>query len=177
MSTGSPGESGARTGREGRARVARLLKSIAKHRGALELAIEESFGGELKAADWRTAFDSPDPHDAIRTMAVTGCCSAIVNAYVEILKASAGSRMIGLLPHRRPHADRVFAAVGEDGGLASQQVILLNRLYVLEGRLEHASPDVEADEVREAIEILRRELPQLIDDTVEWLKRHGVTFN
>jgi len=52
------------------------------------------------------AFDSAVPGDAIRTVVVTGSYSAIVNAYVEILKATAGSRLTGLLPHRRPHAEQ-----------------------------------------------------------------------
>jgi hypothetical protein len=39
-----------------------------------------------------------------------------------------------------------------DGGLTEAQAALLNELYILEGRLEHASPDVEAEEVRDGIE-------------------------
>ena len=50
-------------------------------------------------------------------MVVTGDHSAVLNAYVEILRASAGSRLIGLLPHRRPHASQVFEAISADGGL------------------------------------------------------------
>lgn len=158
------------------ARLARLLKSIDKHRQALEFAIEQGFDGDLDAAEWRAAFDSTDPRDAIKTITVTGSYSAAVNAFVELLKASAGSRLFGLLPHRRPHADQVFEAVQTDGGLAEQQVSTLNDLYVLEGRIEHASPDVDADEVREAIERLRKELPGLVTSAVAWLERHGAAF-
>jgi len=143
----------------------------------LELAIEEMFDNELNSVDWRNAFDSSDSADAIRTVVITGTYSTVVNAYVEMLRASASSRQFGLLPHRRPHAEQVFEAVRMDGGLTRGQVDLLNRLYVLEGRLEHASPDIDADEVREAIEVLRQELPALITNTVEWLRRHGVTFS
>jgi hypothetical protein len=98
----------------------------------------------------------------------------VLNAYVEILKASAGSRLIGLLPHRRPHAEQVFQALVTDRGLSKEQAALLNELYVLEGRLEHASPDVDAEEVRDAVERLRRALPGLIDSTRTWLRYHGV---
>ncbi len=156
------------------ARLARLFQTINKHHKALDLAIEQDFGGTLDPAEWRRAFESAEPQDANRTMVVTGDCSAMLNAYVEILRASAGSRLIGLLPHRRPHADQVFAAVTADGGLTADQASLLNELYVLEGRLEHASPDVDAEEVRNAVERLRDALPGLIDSIRRWLDRHGV---
>jgi hypothetical protein len=156
------------------ARLGRFFEAINKHRKALDLAIEESFGGKLDPVEWRAAFDSIEPRDANRTMVVTGDHSAVLNAYVEILKASAGARLIGLLPHRRPHADQVFEAVAADDGLTKAQAALLSELYVLEGRLEHASPDVDAEEVRVAVERLRQALPGLIETTRTWLLRHGV---
>ena len=108
------------------ARIARFFETINKHRKALDLAIEQNFGGALDAAEWRSAFESAEPRDTNRTMVVTGDCSAMLNAYVEILKASAGSRLIGLLPHRRPHAQQTFEAVAADGGLTADQATLLN---------------------------------------------------
>lgn len=159
------------------ARLARFFKSINKHRIALDFAVEESFGGELDPSAWRRAFDSPEPADTIRTVVITGSYSAIVNAYVEILKAAAGSRLIGLLLHRRPHAEQVFKAIQDDGGLTVEQVILLNESYVLEGRLEHASPDVDPEEVREQVERLREELPKLIESIHTWLKLYGIEFS
>jgi hypothetical protein len=158
------------------ARLARFFQSINKHRKALDLAIEQDFGGILDPAEWRSAFDSIEPQDANRTMVVTGDHSAMLNAYVEILRASAGSRLIGLLPHRRPHAEQVFKALTADKGLTEAQATLLNELYVLEGRLEHASPDVDADEVREAVERLRQALPGLIESAHTWLGRHGIAL-
>jgi hypothetical protein len=148
------------------ARLARFFQSINKHRKALDLAIKEDFGGTLDSA--------AEPDDANRTMVVTGDHSAVLNAYVEILRASAGSRLIGLLPHRRPHAEQVFKAVGADQGLTEVQVALLNELYIIEGRLEHASPDIDAEEVRAAVERLRQALPVLIESTHTWLRRHGI---
>jgi hypothetical protein len=156
------------------ARLARFFETINKHRKALDLAIEESFDGELDRAEWRAAFESIEPRDANRTMVVTGDHSAVLNAYVEILKASTGARLIGLLPHRRPHAGQVFEALVADDGLSKEQAALLNELYVLEGRLEHASPDVDAEEVRVAVERLREALPGLVKSTHSWLSRHGV---
>jgi hypothetical protein len=115
------------------ARLARFFQTISKHHKALDLAIEENFGGRLDPAEWRSAFQSAEPHDANRTMVVTGDHSAVLNAYVEILKASAGSRLIGLLPHRRPHAEQVFEVLVADGGLTEAQAALLNEVYILEG--------------------------------------------
>lgn len=158
------------------ARLSRFFETIAKHRKALDLAIEENFGGQLDSGEWRAVFESAEPHDANRTMVVTGDHSAVLNAYVEILKASVGSRLVGLLPHRRPHTGQALDALVADGGLGKGQALLLNEIYVLEGRLEHASPDVDADEVREAIENLRKALPGLIESTRDWLRRHGVEF-
>jgi hypothetical protein len=156
------------------ARIGRFLESMAKHRRALELAIEEGFGGALDPAEWRRAFESDEPRDANRTMVVTGDHSALLNAYVEILKASAGSRMVGLLPFRRPHAGQTFEALVEDGCLTGDQAAELNAAYAIEGRLEHASPDVDASEVLEAIERFRKALPALMEAVLAWLGRHGV---
>lgn len=169
-------KAGARLRQAERARLGRFLETINKHRRALDLAVAENFGGELDPAEWRSAFESSEPSDANRTMVVTGDHSAVLNAYVEILKASTGSRLIGLLPHRRPHAEQAFEAILADGGLTKGQAVLLNRLYVLEGRLEHASPDVDAEEVREAVEELRKALPGLIESTLSWLRRNAVEF-
>jgi len=156
------------------ARLARFFQSINKHRKALDLAIADDFGGTLDPVEWRSAFESIEPRDANRTMVVTGDHSALLNAYVEILRASAGSRLIGLLPHRRPHAEQVFKAVAADEGLTVLQATLLHELYILEGRLEHASPDVDAEEVRDGIERLRQALPGLIESAHTWLRRHGI---
>jgi hypothetical protein len=156
------------------ARLARFFQTINKHRKALDIAIEENFEGQLDSVEWRRAFQSDEPRDANRTMVVTGDHSAVLNAYVEILKAAAGSRLIGLLPYRRPHADQVIQALVADKGLSKDQAALLNEIYILEGRLEHASPDVDAEEVRAAVERLRQALPGLIDSTYNWLHRHGI---
>ncbi len=156
------------------ARLARFFQTINKHRKALDVAIEENFAGQLDPAEWRRVFQSDEPRDANRTMVITGDHSAVLNAYVEILKAAAGSRLIGLLPYRRPHAEQVIQEIVADKGLSKDQAAILNEVYVLEGRLEHASPDVDAEEVRSSIEQLRQALPGLIESTHKWLLRHGI---
>ncbi len=98
------------------ARLARYFQRINKHRKALDLAIEEDFGGTLDPAEWRSAFESTEPRDANRTMVVTGDHSAVLNAYVEILRASAeralrprgtaGARLPGRRRRGGPRRDR-----------------------------------------------------------------------
>jgi hypothetical protein len=174
MSDPAPSKIDPRTLKVEQARLARFFQSINKHRKALDLAIEQDFGGTLDPVQWRSAFESDEPRDANRTMVVTGDHSATLNAYVEILRAGAGLRLVGLLPYHRPHADQVFKALAVDKGLTVAQATLLNELYLLEGRLEHASPDVDANEVREAVERFRQALPGLIESARIWLDRHGI---
>lgn len=50
----------------------------------------------------------------------------------------------------------------------------MNEVYAIEGRLEHASPDVDAEEVLNAIEQFRHALPSLIEGTIAWLRGRGV---
>lgn len=50
----------------------------------------------------------------------------------------------------------------------------MHELFVFEGRVEHSSPDVGPDEIREAIELLRANLPGLIENAVAWLDKHGI---
>lgn len=107
-------------------------------------------------------------------MVVTGGYSAVINSYAEVLRASAGSRLIGLLPYRRPSAEQVFDAVKDDNGLSEEQAQLLHDAYVLEGRVEHSSPDVDAEEVRVMVLRLREAIPDLISTTHAWLKQHGI---
>jgi hypothetical protein len=60
--------------------------------------------------------------------------------------------------------------------MTQEQADLVNRCYILEGRLEHASPDVDAEEVREAVERLRAELPEPVGNAEAWLRSHGIEF-
>src|SRR6188472_156020 len=174
MSGSSIPKIGSKALRAEQARLARFFETINKHRKALELAIADNFGGELDPAEWRRSFESNEPRDANRTMVVTGDHSAMLNAYVEILKTSAGSRLLGLLPHRRPGADQAFEALVEDGGLTKDQAKLLKEVYAVEGRLEHASPNVGAEEVLIVIERFREALPGLVEATVSWLRNSGI---
>lgn len=94
MSENATPKIGVRTLQAEQARLARFFETIAKHRKALDLAIEENFDAHLAPDEWRSAFESAEPHNANRTMVVTGDHSTVLNAYVEVLKASAGSSML-----------------------------------------------------------------------------------
>lgn len=144
---------------------------MSKHRRALEAAIAV-FGEGLDASAWEEAFASADPGDTNRVLSVAGGYSTLINNYVELLKA--GARLAGLVRERRPNAERCFEVIRDDGGLTADQAETLTQLYGMEGRLEHASPDVQADEVREAVLRLRSELPKLVEQAVTWLGRHGI---
>lgn len=154
------------------ARLARRIESLEVHRSGLEQAVESFGGGELDLETWQHVFDSHDPLDVVARNGLTGCYSAVVNNYIELLKT--GAYLAGLTPHRRDHAKDAIDAVHEDGGITENQAKRLHELFVFEGRLQHASPDVDADEILKAIELLRAEAASLINAAIRWLDRRGI---
>lgn len=106
-----------------------------------------------------------------RTLKVVGGYEHLVNNLVELLRA--GARLAGLVQGRRPRAEDCLDAIHANGGLTGPQVELLGRLYLVRGRLGHASPDVTAEEVRAHVLLLVEHLPRLTRSSVDWLKRHG----
>jgi len=61
MSDPAPSKIDPRTLKVEQARLARFFQSINKHRKALDLAIEQDFGGTLDPVQWRSAFESDEP--------------------------------------------------------------------------------------------------------------------
>lgn len=161
-----------RQSRVATARLGRRIESLEVHHAGLEQAVVGLGGKRLDPQGWRDIFDSHDPRDVVARNGLTGCYSTLVNNYVELLKTSA--YMAGLTTHRRDHAKDVIELVRGDGGLTRDQADSLHQLFVLEGRVQHASPDVDADEVREAVELLRRVAPRLMRSVIEWLSQCGV---
>jgi hypothetical protein len=154
------------------ARLMHRIESLEAHRLGLERAVEP-FGGDcLDAVKWRRAFDSTEPDDVVARNGLTGCYSALVNGYVELLKS--GAYLGGLTPRKKERAKDAIDLTHEDGGISEAQAELLHTLYVLEGRVEHASPDITAEEIREAVEALRAECPALIANAVRWLGEDGL---
>lgn len=154
------------------ARLARRIESLEVHRGGLERAVESFGGRELDLETWQRVFDSHDPLDVVARNGLTGCYSAVINNYIELLKA--GAYLAGLTPHRRDHAKDAIDAVRNDGGITESQAKHLHELFVFEGRLQHASPDVDADEILKAVELLRGEAASLISAAIRWLDRRGI---
>lgn len=158
-----------------KSRLAHRVESIAVHHAGLEQAVSGLGGSELNPQTWREIFDSHDPLDVVARNGLTGCYSTIVNNYVELLKASA--YLAGITSHKRDHAKDVIEAVCRAGGLSDEQADSLHQLFLFEGRLQHASPDVDADEVLDAVELLRKVAPELPRALLKWLARCGIEID
>jgi hypothetical protein len=65
-------------------------------------------------------------------------------------------------------------AVSADGGLTANQAEVLKRLYRTRNELQHASLDVQADDVHEAIVLLDKSIGRLASNFVRWLERYDV---
>jgi predicted nucleotidyltransferase len=154
------------------ARLAHRVESLWEHRIGLEQAAMAFGGAQMDPQAWQCVFDSHKPLDIVARNGLTGCYSTFVNNYVELLKT--GAYLAGLTSHRRDHAKDIIELVRGDGGITKQQAVHLHELFVFEGRVQHASPDIDADEVREAVELLRTQAPALVATAIEWLKRRGV---
>lgn len=126
----------------------------------------------MDPGSWAHAFLSNDPDDIVARNGLTGCYSALVNGYIELVKT--GIYLAGLTPHKKSRAKDAIDLLHESGGVTEWQSEHLHVLFVFEGRVEHASPDISADEVREAVELLRRIVGELISSAVQWLGSNGV---
>lgn len=172
MSGGKRPELTAKQARVQTVRLARRIESLDEHRIGLDQAVAGFGGTELDPEAWRKAFDSHDALDIVARNGLTGCYSTFVNNYAELLKT--GAYLAGLTPHRKPHTQDAIDAVRNDGGLTAEQAEVLHDLFTFEGRVQHASPDIDADDVRKFVELLRAGAPDLIRAVVNWLKRSGV---
>lgn len=148
------------------------VESLEAHRRGLDRAIEPFGGASMDPVRWSHAFLSNDPDDIVARNGLTGCYSALVNGYVELVKT--GVYLAGLTPHRKSRAKDAIDLLHESGGVTGRQSEHLHVLFVFEGRVAHASPDISADEVREAVELLRGIVGELIACAVRWLGSSGV---
>lgn len=153
------------------ARLAHRIESLAEHRVGLDQAVAAISGRYLDPEIWRHVFDSHDPLDIVARNGLTGCYSTFVNNYIELLKT--GVYLTGMASRKRSRAKETIDAVHQDGGITSEQAAHLHELFSFEGRVQHASPDIDADEVRKAVELLRAEVPNLIRSAVRWLESSG----
>jgi hypothetical protein len=81
------------------ARLIRRIESLEVHRRGLDRAIEPFGHDGLDPEKWRTAFTSVEPDNVVARSGVTGCYSALINGYVELIKT--GAYLTGLTPTRR----------------------------------------------------------------------------
>jgi hypothetical protein len=88
-----------------------------------------------------------------------------------------GARLAQLPLTRRqdaPNTPTVIKAIRDDDGLSANQAKVLTRLNRTRDDLQHASFDVQADELHADIELLLKTLKRLVRSYVEWLARHDI---
>jgi hypothetical protein len=149
------------------ARLLHRIESLEAHRLGLDKAVEAFGEGAIDPLKWEQAFHSSDPGDIVARNGLTGCYSAFVNGYIELIKS--GAYLAGLTPHKKYRTRDSIDLMRDSGGMTEDQAALLHSLFVLEGRVEHASPDIGADEIRDAVELLRKDAAALITNVVRWL--------
>lgn len=153
-------------------RVDSKLERLSAQRKALRAATAQ-FGEDFDAKAWTEAFNSPDPEDINRVFTVTGGYLALVNNTAEAIRA--GTKLTDLEPTQAmPGLPGVIDAIRADGGFTSGQAETFTDLYRTRNRLQHASPDIEADEVRRQALLLLRHLPGLVESYLAWLGQHEV---
>ncbi len=153
-------------------RIGSKLERLAAQRRALRKALGE-FGEGFDAKTWSDAFLSPEVDDINRVLAVTGGYLALVNNTVEAVKA--GAKLVGIKPAVGvPGAAGLIDAIRLDGGFSERQAETFIGLYRTRNRLQHSSPDIEADEVHRQVRLLLRHLPRFVKSYIAWLQTHGV---
>lgn len=154
------------------------LERLAAQRKALRKAINQ-FGENFDAETWREAFDSADADDINRVFTVTGGYLALVNNTAEAIKT--GTELTGLQPKTIKSLSRegvglpgIINAIRADGGFTDQQAKTFTELYRTRNRLQHASPDINADEIRAQVRLLLNHLPRFVKSYLAWLAKHGI---
>jgi hypothetical protein len=146
-------------------------------RRALQLAVARFADeeGNFELGRWTEAFESSEPATINHVIEVTGGYQILVNHLVEALRT--GAELAGLEVGDRKRAlsgPDLITAVRDDGGFTSHQAVALTELYRARNRLQHASPDIEADEVHEQVTLVLKTLPRLVRSFVTWMSRHEV---
>jgi len=153
-------------------RIDAKLERLAAQRRALRGAIEQ-FGNDFEASTWTKAFNSDDPDAINRVFAVTGGYLALVNNTAEAIRA--GAKLAGLKPTPGMQGiSGIIDAIRADGGFSSGQAETFTELYRTRNRLQHSSPDIEADEVHRQVRLLLRHLPKFVESYIAWLAGYGV---
>ena len=154
------------------ARIRQRLTRIAAQRRALQLAVARYADeeGGFGLARWTEGFESSAPETINQVIEVTGGYQMLVNHLIEALRT--GATLAGFAG--RPSGRELVAAIRDDGGFSPNQAEVLIELYRTRNRLQHASPDIQADEVHEQVSVLLKTLPRLVRSFVAWMARHDV---
>ncbi len=170
--TGNPRAGGDRARTAEIDRINIKLERLAPQRKALRKAMRQ-FGADFDVKAWTAAFNSPDPDEINRVFAVTGGYLALINNTIEAIKTGTG------LAGRPPTPGMagvggLIDAIRADGGFSDRQAETFTELCRTRNRLQHSSPDIQADEVHRQVKLLLRHLPRLIESYLAWLARRGV---
>jgi hypothetical protein len=153
-------------------RVSAKLERLSAQRKALRQAMGQ-FGDDFDAKAWTKAFDSPDPEEINRVFTVTGGYLALVNNTAEAIRA--GAKLTGLKSTPGvPGVSGIIDAIRADGGFTPGQAETFAELYRTRNRLQHSSPDIQADEVHRQVRLLLRHLPRLVESYLAWLEKYDV---
>jgi hypothetical protein len=159
------------------ARIRARFKRLGPQQRALILAIRpfNDEQGRFDRDKWAEAFVSSEPKTIHEVIGVTGTFERLINHLNGML--STGAQLVELTVaggESAPSAPAVINAIRDDGGLTPSQADVLVRLNRTRNHLQHASLDVQADELHADIELLLKSLKRLVKSYVEWLARHDV---
>ena len=157
-----------------RAHIRARLRRIVIDSRALKAAIEEEFGVDFDRAQWAAAFESAEPEDVNRVSAVVAAFERIVNGLVE--SARSGLLASGLArPGGAPESVRGdLERVRDDGGLSDGQLEVLLFASQVRNELQHVYIEAKADTVRDAVQRLRSNLPEILKRLNAWFTRYRV---
>ncbi len=131
--------------------------------------------GRFDRRKWEEAFISSDPETIHQVVGVTGTFERLVNHLNGMLEAGARLAQLPVMGGQdAPSGPAVINAVRDDGGLTANQAEVLIRLNRTRNRLQHASFDVQADEMHADTELLLKTLKRLVTSYVKWLARDGI---
>jgi hypothetical protein len=147
------------------------LERLGAQRKALRKAINQ-FGEGFDAKTWSDAFDSSDADDINRVFTVTGGYLALVNNTAEAIKT--GIELVGTNWAPGTGVAGIIETIRADGGFTDQQAETFIELYRTRNRLQHASPDIQADELHTQVRLLLNHLPRFVKSYIAWLAKHGI---
>lgn len=153
------------------------IKRVVVDLKALREAIAGPFGTDFDQGRWSAAFDSTDPASVNQVSAVVGAFERIVNGLAET--ARSGLLASGIETPGKSRDSTVpddLRQVRDAGGLTDGQCSLLIALTTTRNLLQHDYIEVEADDVRDAVQRLQNNASLIVPHLNVWLTKHGVGF-